>query len=94
MHINTLPVGSTGVRLLYDTAAGSHSHISPPNSSWTPGVFDTYFYNRACRLRLEKLLYLELPRSPNGFLNCFWVQVAISLLKPLHGGFRSKTAVI
>ena len=31
-------------------------HISPPHSSWTPGVFYTYFYNYAHRLRLEKLL--------------------------------------
>ena len=31
-------------------------HISHPNSSWTPGVFYTYFYNHAHRLRLEKLL--------------------------------------
>jgi hypothetical protein len=37
--------------------------ISPLNSSWTPGVFNTYFYNHARRLRLEKLLYLELPSS-------------------------------
>jgi hypothetical protein len=41
--------------------------ISPPDSSPTPGVFYTYSYNHAHRLRLEKLLYLELPRSPNGF---------------------------
>jgi hypothetical protein len=44
-----------------------------------PGVFYTCFYNHARRLRLEKLLYLELPtgwarRSPNGFLNCFWAR--------------------
>ena len=32
-----------------------------------PQLFYTYFYNHAHRLRLEKLLYLELPRSPNGF---------------------------
>jgi hypothetical protein len=37
------------------------------DSSWTPGVFYTYFYNHARRLRLEKLLYLELSRSSNGF---------------------------
>ena len=42
-------------------------NISHPHSSWTPGVFYTYFYNHAHRLRLEKLLYLELSRSPNGF---------------------------
>ena len=31
-------------------------YISGFNSSWTPGVFYTYFYNHAHRLRLEKLL--------------------------------------
>ena len=42
-------------------------YISHPNSSWIPGVFYTYHYNHAHRLRPEKLLYLELSRSPNGF---------------------------
>ena len=32
------------------------------------------------------LLYLELSRSPNRFFNHFWIQVAVSLLKPPHGG--------
>jgi hypothetical protein len=56
-------------------------HISPRNSRWTPGVFCIYFYNRACRLRLEKILYLERPRSPNGFFNHVWIQVAVSEAK-------------
>jgi hypothetical protein len=57
--------------------------VSPRLSSWTPGAFYTHFYNHARRLRLEKLLCLELSRSSNG------------LLKPLldpGGGFTSKTA--
>jgi hypothetical protein len=37
------------------------------DSSPTPGAFYTCFYNHAHRLRSEKLLYLELTRSPNGF---------------------------
>jgi hypothetical protein len=45
----------------------TYIYISHLHSSWTPGVFYTYFYNHAYRLRLEKLLYLELSRSPNGF---------------------------
>jgi hypothetical protein len=57
--------------------------ISPFDSSWTPGVFYTYFYNHARRTRLEKLLYLELSRSPNGFLKV--------LLDP-GGGLTSETA--
>jgi hypothetical protein len=46
-------------------------HISPPNSSPTPGVFYTYFYNYARRPRLEKLLYLpvELSKSSSGYFN-------------------------
>jgi hypothetical protein len=59
-------------------------YISPPVSSPTPGVFYTYFYNHARRLHLERLLYPELSRSPNGFFKA---------LLDLGGGFRSKTAV-
>ena len=60
-------------------------YVSPPLSSfkWAPGVFCTYFYNHARRLRLEKLLCLELSRSSNGFLK--------PLLDP-GGGFTSETA--
>jgi hypothetical protein len=60
------------------------SYISGLDGVWTPQLFYTYFYNHAHRLRLEKLLYLELPRSSNGFF------------KPLldqDGGFTSETAV-
>jgi hypothetical protein len=60
-------------------------YTSPPDSSWTPGVFYTYFYNHAHRLRLEKILYLELSRSPNGFFK--------ALLDP-GGGFTSETATL
>jgi hypothetical protein len=59
-------------------------HISNGDSSWTPGVFCTCFYNYARRLRrLEKLLYLELSRSSNGFFKV--------LLYP-GGGFTSENA--
>jgi hypothetical protein len=50
---------------------------------WTPQLFYKCFYNQAHRLRIEKLLYLELSRNSNGFL------------KPLpdpDGGFRSEMA--
>jgi hypothetical protein len=30
---------------------------------------------------------------PTDILNHFWIQVAVSILKPPHGGFRSETAV-
>jgi hypothetical protein len=58
-------------------------YISPFHSRGTPGLFYTCFYNHARRLRLEKLLYIELSRSSNGFF------------KPLldaGGGFTSETA--
>ena len=61
------------------------TYTSPLNLSWTPGVFYTYFYNHARRLRLEKLLYLELSRSLNGFFKA---------LLDLGGGFASETAVL
>jgi hypothetical protein len=41
-------------------------YISPPDSRGAIGAFCICFYNRACRLRLEKLLYIGLSRSPNG----------------------------
>ena len=60
--------------------------ISPFDSSWTPGVFSTYFYNHARRLRLEKLLYLYIELSmikvPTDFFN--------PLLDPGEG-FTSET---
>ena len=34
--------------------------------------------------------FLEVPK---GILNNFWIQIAVSFLKPPHGGFRSETAV-
>jgi hypothetical protein len=58
-------------------------HVSPPVSRGTPGVFYTYFYNHARRLRLGKPLYLELSRSCSGFFK--------PLLDP-GGGFNSETA--
>ena len=48
-----------------------------------PGTFCACFYNHAHRLRLDKLLYVELSRSSNGHF------------KPLpdpDGGFTSETA--
>jgi hypothetical protein len=55
----------------------SHLHSRP-----APGVFYKYFYN-ARRLRLKKLLYLELSRNSNGYFK--------PLLDP-GGGFTSETA--
>jgi hypothetical protein len=44
-----------------------HVYISGSEQVSTPQLFYTCFYNHARRLRLEKLLCLELSRSPNGF---------------------------
>jgi hypothetical protein len=46
---------------------------SPLNSSPTPGVFYTYFYNHAHRPRLEKLLYLQWSflEAPTDFFKYF-----------------------
>jgi hypothetical protein len=53
--------------------------VSAPQLFYT---YSIYFYNHARRLRLEKILYLELSRSSNGFEK--------TLLGP-YGGFRSET---
>jgi hypothetical protein len=63
-----------------------------PDSSWTPGeLLCIYFYNHAHRPRLGALSHLELPRSFNGHFNRFWIQVAVSLLKP-RGGYLTAVA--
>ena len=60
-------------------------YVSHRHSRWSLGVFYTYFYNHARRLRIEKLLYyLELSRSSSGYFK--------PLLDP-GGSFASKTAV-
>ena len=54
----------------------------PPSFELDPGAFYTYFYNHAHRPRLQKLVYLELLRSPSELLK--------ALLDP-GGGFTSET---
>jgi hypothetical protein len=44
-----------------------YPHISDLDLVWAPQLFYTCFYNHAHRLHLEKLLYLELSGSSNGF---------------------------
>jgi hypothetical protein len=66
---------------------GINAHVAASPSDidlvLTPQLFYTYLYNQAHRLRLEKLLHLELSREvPTEFLNHFWIQVAVSFLKP------------
>jgi hypothetical protein len=60
----------------------------------TPEVFYTYLCNHARRLRLEKLLYLELSRSPSEHFKPLPDPgtVAVSEAKwPLCKRFRSET---
>jgi hypothetical protein len=75
----------------YNTVLITGSH---PHSSGPPGVFYTYFYNHAHRLRLEKLLYLgSFLEAPTGFLKYryFWIQVAVSEVKrPLRNRLEVK----
>jgi hypothetical protein len=73
-----LPLELKGLMRIY-----VYSYVSHVHSRGTPGVFYTNFYNHAHRPRLEKLLYLELSRSPNGFFK--------ALLDP-GGGLTSETA--
>ena len=76
---------SAGTCILIQDERAPVLYFSHRDSSPTPGAFYTYFYNHACRLRLEKLLYLELSRSYSGYFKV--------LLGP-GGGFRSETAVM
>jgi hypothetical protein len=56
-----LPILPVQKGQLYVTGGGGVGvYISPPDSSWTHGAFYIYLYNHAHRLRLEKLIYLEL----------------------------------
>jgi hypothetical protein len=59
-------------------------YVSDLDKFWAPQLFYTYFFDHARRPRLEKLLYIELSGSSNGFFK-----------PPLDpdGGFKIETAV-
>jgi hypothetical protein len=80
-YTSGLPDGGFSRWMLDSSSPCDFSHR---HSSRTPAVFYTCSYDHALRLRLEKLLCLELPRSPNGFFQV--------LLGP-GGGFTSETVV-
>jgi hypothetical protein len=74
------------------------TQIIPPNSSSVPGALRARFFNHARRLRLEKLLCLELyrTRSPDGRFKPLLDPgggFASEALKPPRGGFRIETVV-
>jgi hypothetical protein len=74
--------------LLYNTVQVQWLYIYYIIYHWlsfkfTPRVFYIYFYNHAHRPRLEKLLYIGLYKSSNGYFR--------PLLDP-GGGFASETA--
>jgi hypothetical protein len=55
-----------------------------------PGMLHIFLLYKRTLINCYTYSFLE---APTGFFNHFWIQVAISLLKPPHGGFRSETAV-
>jgi hypothetical protein len=61
---------------------------SKSKSKAAPQVFQKWAYDHARRLRLEKTII----NTPT-FFSRSWIQVAVLLLKPPRGGFRSKAAV-
>jgi hypothetical protein len=63
------------------------------NSGSTPGVFCVHLNNNARRLRLENYYAQSFTEIKTAVLNRFWIQMAVSLPKTQHGGFRSETAV-
>jgi hypothetical protein len=66
---------------------GRYTTVTPERTLFSvggmPGVFCACSYSHAYRLRLEKLLYLELFRSPSGFF---------LVLQDPGGSFTSETA--
>jgi hypothetical protein len=79
-HIGAHAMGE-GMRTRKGPHRGCREDASHRHSRGTPGAFCTCFYDHARRLRLEKLLCLELSRSPSG------------IFKPLPNGcFGSETA--
>ena len=49
-------------------ASDTDTHVSDLDGVCTPQLFYTCFYKHTHRLRLEKLLCVELSSSSNGFL--------------------------
>jgi hypothetical protein len=57
---------------------------------------DPRYFTHISITTLEKLLYnieLSTVEAPTDFLKYFWIQVAVSILTPPHGGSRSEMAV-
>jgi hypothetical protein len=67
--------------------------FSPFDSSWTPGVFTHISITTPVVSALKNYYIQSFLEAPMDFLKYFWIQVAVALLKPPHGGFRSETAV-
>jgi hypothetical protein len=78
----------------YSSITMCMSDVSGVLSSYARGVFHAFFYNHVRRLRIEKILYLEPSRSSSGYLNHFWIQVAVSEVKrPLGNRSRSEKVI-
>jgi hypothetical protein len=62
--------------------SGTFGRVTYPISTTTPIVSALKNYCTQSFLEVQ-----------TDFFKCFWIQVAVSLLKPPHGGFRIETAV-
>jgi hypothetical protein len=72
-----------------DTSACSGvTNISYRHSSWTPGHFMHFSITTPIVPALKNYYIESFLEVPTGVLNHFWILVAVSLLKPPHGGFR------
>jgi hypothetical protein len=58
-----------------------------------PGYFTNVSITTPIVSALKNYYRLGFLEVPTDILNHFWIQVAVSHLKPPHGGFRSETAV-
>jgi hypothetical protein len=75
--------------LLWGTLARQYRTLK-----WAPGVFRTYFYAHAHRLRLEKLLCLELSRSPNGHFKPLWKLNGYTFITATYNGHSPTEASV
>jgi hypothetical protein len=82
-HIHTYHMYNIYTYIKYYCIYITYMIYQSPSFKFDPRGILYYFYNHARRLRPEKILYLQLSRSPSGYFN--------PLLGP-GGGFRSETA--
>jgi hypothetical protein len=89
----TVRTSCSGYTTVAAATIDTRTHVSELNSSWTPGNFTHVSINAPVVSALKNYHVQGFLEAPTNILNHFWIQVAISLLKPPHGGFRRETAV-